>query len=214
MGHRLCPLAACSTDMPQQGQAFAFTLSRKPATAKGAAATAEDGAATAAPLFDTRSTNLIFKDQYIELTSAVPQDSVLYGLGETAPHQAPSMQYKATPLPHQHQQHQPNHAFSMHRNMPDPNKEGAQSGNDKAAGPRLSLPRDGRTVTLWNLDAAPTVPGMNVYGERPGMNTALTYCRRYWRAHGGMTRIMHHPRLSLHVHACYDLSLESSLLLA
>lgn len=138
----LCPWT-CSTDVPATGQPFGFALSRKPP--QPAAATAAGGpatAATAAPLFDTRGTNLIFKEQYIELTTAVPQDSVLYGLGETAPHQAGAAGQAGA--------------------------EGGGSGGVKPGngGPSLALPRDGRTVALWNLDAAPTTPGMNVYGGR------------------------------------------------
>jgi alpha-glucosidase (family GH31 glycosyl hydrolase) len=61
----------------------------------------------------------LFKDQYIELSTAVPEDADLYGLGEVT-------------LP-----------------------------------TGLRLPRDGRTITLYNRDTPVATPYANLYGSHP-----------------------------------------------
>lgn len=50
------------------GQPYALSVLRK---------------STQQPVFDTRGHRLVFKDQFIELTTAVPADADLYGLGQT-----------------------------------------------------------------------------------------------------------------------------------
>ncbi|KAF8062769.1 alpha-glucosidase [Scenedesmus sp. PABB004] len=56
-----------STGAP--GEPFALTVTR---------------ASTGEPIFDTRGHRFVFKDQFIELTTTVPADADLYGLGEVS----------------------------------------------------------------------------------------------------------------------------------
>ncbi|WIA20582.1 hypothetical protein OEZ85_004970 [Tetradesmus obliquus] len=58
-----------AVELSQPGQPFGLTVNRK---------------SNGQPIFDTNGHRFIFKDQYIELTTNVPEDADLYGLGEVS----------------------------------------------------------------------------------------------------------------------------------
>lgn len=69
-------------------QPFSFSVERRPQ---------EEGAAQPAPLFNTTGFRLIYKEQYIELTTAVPAGARVFGLGERTP--SSGLVVEATGLP-------------------------------------------------------------------------------------------------------------------
>eukprot|EP00877_Chromochloris_zofingiensis_P000332 jgi/Chrzof1/1029/Cz01g37200.t1 len=71
-------------------------------------------------IFNTTGFSLVFKEQYLELTTSITKTASLYGLGETI----------------------------------------LSDGS-------LKLPRNGRTITLWNYDIPAAYAAVNLYGSHP-----------------------------------------------
>lgn len=109
----------------------------------GFAVTRADAPAGSAPLFDTRGHRLVFKEQYIELTTALPRNSSVYGYSERTPSQGFRLQRDGIPM------------ASWTRDSaaadPDLNSYGSwpfylevREGSPSSSPSRLSRPRQGR----------------------------------------------------------------------
>lgn len=64
----------------------------------GFAVSRADAPAGAAPLFDTRGHRLVFKEQYMEVTTSLPKNSSVYGYSERTPSQGFRLQRDGIPM--------------------------------------------------------------------------------------------------------------------